>query len=152
MKFILTGCTGFIGGEVIYQCLRNPSITSVVALTRRKLPETFTTNPKLKEVVMKDFNAYPESVLKELSGADACIWYANLFLAWSRLMNIKGVWVQQPETRLLRLTIPLRLGMPSPKLSRRRTRSSATSTWVVQQPRGIRRDLYGSKEKCERWR
>jgi hypothetical protein len=80
MKFILTGCMGFIGEEVLYQCLRNPSITSVVALTRRKLPETLTTNLKLKEVVMKDFNAYPESVLKELCGADACIWYANLFL------------------------------------------------------------------------
>jgi thioester reductase-like protein len=81
MKFILTGCTGFIGGEVIYQRLRNPSITSVVALTRRKLPEALSTNPKLKEVIMKEFNAYPEPVLKELSGADACIWYVNLFLA-----------------------------------------------------------------------
>jgi nucleoside-diphosphate-sugar epimerase len=81
MKFILTGCTGFIGGEVLYQCLQNPSITAVVALTRRKLPEALTTNPKLKEVIMKDFNSYPESVLKELSGADACIWYVNLFLA-----------------------------------------------------------------------
>jgi thioester reductase-like protein len=81
MKFILSGCTGFIGGEVLYQCLRNPSITSVVALTRRKLPEALSTNPKLKEVIMKDFNAYPESVLKELSGADACIWYVILFSA-----------------------------------------------------------------------
>jgi thioester reductase-like protein len=81
MKFVLTGCTGFIGAEVLYQCLRNPFITSVVALTRRKLPEALITNPKLKEVIMKDFNVYPESVLKELSGADACIWYVNLILA-----------------------------------------------------------------------
>jgi thioester reductase-like protein len=78
MKFILTGCTGFIGREALYQCLQYPSITSVVALTRRKLPETLAINPKLKEVIMKDFNSYPESVLKELSGADACIWYGNL--------------------------------------------------------------------------
>jgi thioester reductase-like protein len=78
MKFVLTGCTGFIEGEVLYQCLRNPSITSVVALTRRKLPESLTSNPKLKEVIMKDFNVYPESVLNELSGADVCIWYGDL--------------------------------------------------------------------------
>lgn len=75
MKFILTGCTGFIGCEVLSQCLRNPTITSVVALSRRKLPNAVSNDPKLKVVIMKDFNSYPEPVLKELAGADACIWY-----------------------------------------------------------------------------
>jgi uncharacterized protein YbjT (DUF2867 family) len=74
MKFILTGCTGFIGSEVLSQCLRNPSISSVIALSRRKLPEAISNDPKLKVVVMKDFKLYPESVLLELAGADACIW------------------------------------------------------------------------------
>ncbi|PMD48414.1 hypothetical protein L207DRAFT_627146 [Hyaloscypha variabilis F] len=74
MKFILTGCTGFIGSEVLSQCLRNPTITSVVALSRRKLPDSVANDPKLKLVIMKDFNLYSESALKEISGADACIW------------------------------------------------------------------------------
>ncbi|RDL41825.1 Uncharacterized protein BP5553_01804 [Venustampulla echinocandica] len=74
MKLIVTGCTGFIGAEVLSQCLANPSITSVIALSRRELPDAVGDNPKLKVVIMKDFNSYSDSVLKQLSGADACIW------------------------------------------------------------------------------
>ncbi len=74
MKFILTGCTGFIGSEVLSQCLKNPQITSIVALSRRELPESVTKDPKLKVLIFKDFNTYSDSALKELSGADACIW------------------------------------------------------------------------------
>jgi dTDP-D-glucose 4,6-dehydratase len=74
MKFILTGCTGFIGSEVLQQCLRNPTVTSVIALSRWKFSESVNTDLKLKLVIMKDFNLYLELVLKELAGADACIW------------------------------------------------------------------------------
>lgn len=80
MKFILTGCTGFIGGEVLLQCLQNPAITSVIALSRRQLPEAFAKDPKLNVVIIKDFNSYPDSVLEDLKGADACIWYLTQFL------------------------------------------------------------------------
>jgi nucleoside-diphosphate-sugar epimerase len=73
MKIILTGCTGFIGSEVLSQCIRNPSVTSIIALSRRSLPET-ANDPKLKTIIMEDFNFYPDSVLEDLSGADACIW------------------------------------------------------------------------------
>jgi nucleoside-diphosphate-sugar epimerase len=73
MKFILTGCTGFIGSEVLSQCIRNPTITSIIALSRRSLPETVN-DPKLKTVIMNDFKTSPDAVLDELSGADACIW------------------------------------------------------------------------------
>jgi hypothetical protein len=78
MKLILTGCTGFIGSEVLSQCLRNPTIISVVALSRRILPDSVSNDPKLQVVIMKDFNSYSDLVLKELAGANACIWY--LFL------------------------------------------------------------------------
>jgi nucleoside-diphosphate-sugar epimerase len=74
MKFILTGCTGFIGSEVLSQCLRNPTITSVVVLSCRQLPDSVINDPKLNVVIMEDFNSYPVPVLKELAGADACIW------------------------------------------------------------------------------
>lgn len=73
MKLILTGCTGYIGSEVLHQSLRNPAMTSIVALVRRELPH-LASNPKVKVVVLKDFTTYPESVLQELSDADACIW------------------------------------------------------------------------------
>lgn len=71
MKLILTGSTGFIGAEVLRQCLNNPSISSIIALSRRPLPVT---DPKLKTVIVEDFTNYSPSVLKELEGAEACIW------------------------------------------------------------------------------
>lgn len=74
MKVILTGSTGFIGNAVLNRALKNPAITSVVALSRRNLPEEAAENPKLTVVIVGDFNVYPDSVLQQLRGADACIW------------------------------------------------------------------------------
>jgi uncharacterized protein YbjT (DUF2867 family) len=74
MKVILSGATGFIGSEALRQCLKSSSITSVVVLSRRNLEDSVTSNPKLKVIIMNDFTAYPETVLKELAGAEACIW------------------------------------------------------------------------------
>ena len=75
MKVILTGPTGFIGSEVLTQLLAHPSITSILAVSRRPLP---TTDPKLKTVLLQDFTAWPSSVLDECAGADACIWAMGL--------------------------------------------------------------------------
>ncbi|GAA92533.1 nucleoside-diphosphate-sugar epimerase [Aspergillus luchuensis IFO 4308] len=71
MKIILTGSTGFIGHEILTQCLRNPHITSIIALSQRPLP---TNNPKLTVRLVDGFLTYPESLLQELRGAEACIW------------------------------------------------------------------------------
>lgn len=79
MKVIITGATGFIGTEVLRQCLLHPSITSVVTLVRRLIPDL--ESVKLKQVIMKDddFLTYPEHVMDEIRGAHACIWYARMF-------------------------------------------------------------------------
>jgi uncharacterized protein YbjT (DUF2867 family) len=74
MKLILTGTTGFIGQEVLTQALAHPSITSIIALTRKPIPATFTSHPKVKNVLIDDFETYTPSVLEQLKGADACIW------------------------------------------------------------------------------
>ncbi|KAJ5736953.1 uncharacterized protein N7483_002078 [Penicillium malachiteum] len=74
MKVILTGSTGFIGNEVLQQCLQHPSITSIVALSRRDLPQ----HDKLKVAIMNDFLSYPDAVREEIKGADACIWTLGL--------------------------------------------------------------------------
>ena len=79
MKVILTGSTGFIGQEVLEQCLQNSSITSIVALSRRELPPSVVDhNPKLKVTIVDNFLSYPESVLQDINGAEACIWYLEL--------------------------------------------------------------------------
>jgi nucleoside-diphosphate-sugar epimerase len=73
MKVILLGSTGFIGKEVLDWCLKNPDITSLIALSRRDLPGE-AANPKLTVVIIEDFKLYPDSVLEQLKGADACVW------------------------------------------------------------------------------
>ncbi|KAL4862242.1 hypothetical protein BDV12DRAFT_207346 [Aspergillus spectabilis] len=78
MKVILTGTTGFVGTEVLHQALQNPSITSIVVLSRKPLPEFVTTNPKATVRVVDDFISYPEPLLHDLAGAEACIWALGL--------------------------------------------------------------------------
>ena len=71
MKVIIAGATGFVGRELLSQCLQNPAVTSIVALSRRELPA----HDKLKVAIMDDFLSYPDSVRKEIKDASACIWY-----------------------------------------------------------------------------
>ncbi|TVY83242.1 hypothetical protein LSUE1_G001182 [Lachnellula suecica] len=74
MKVILTGSTGFIGKEVLEQCRADKEITSIIALTRRSLGDEAEKDPKVQVIIMKDFKVYPKEVVKQLEGADACIW------------------------------------------------------------------------------
>ncbi|KAI9843832.1 MAG: hypothetical protein M1837_006093 [Sclerophora amabilis] len=75
MKIILTGASGFIGGGVLDQCIQDPAITSIVVLSRRELPASKTSNDKVKVIIQEDFLTYPDSLLQQLRGAKACIWY-----------------------------------------------------------------------------
>ncbi|CRL22497.1 NAD(P)-binding domain [Penicillium camemberti] len=70
MKVILTGSTGFVGHEVLSQCLAHPAITSIVALSRRDLPA----HKKLKVALIEDFMIYQESIRDDIRDAEACIW------------------------------------------------------------------------------
>lgn len=74
MKIILAGSTGFIGHEILEQCLQNSSITSIVVLSRRDLPSSVAKNPDLKVKIVEDFLSYPDSLLQDIKGAEACIW------------------------------------------------------------------------------
>ncbi|KAK0247503.1 hypothetical protein LTS09_017381 [Friedmanniomyces endolithicus] len=71
MKIILTGSTGFIGSAVLSRCLAHPSVTSIIALSRRPIPVS---HPKLTTVIQSNFLAYPPEILSQLQGAEACIW------------------------------------------------------------------------------
>lgn len=74
MKVIVTGSTGFIGQEVLKQCVESSLITSVVALSRRPPAVPEAANPKVKIVLVEDFLTYPPDVIREIQGAEACIW------------------------------------------------------------------------------
>ncbi|KAK5058697.1 hypothetical protein LTR84_010961 [Exophiala bonariae] len=73
MKVVVSGGTGYIGGEVLSQCLNHRSITSVIILARRD-PGTWATNSKAKVLILKDFTSYDESTINEVKTADAAIW------------------------------------------------------------------------------
>lgn len=78
MKLVIGGSTGFVAAELIRQGLKNPAITSIVALGRRETPAPAEAGPaavaKLKSVVSDNFENYSDSVKKELEDADAVIW------------------------------------------------------------------------------
>lgn len=78
MKLVVGGSTGFVATELIRHGLKNPNITSIVALGRSRgptPPEAGVEASKLKFVVSDNFENYPDSVKEELKNADACIWF-----------------------------------------------------------------------------
>jgi hypothetical protein len=87
MKFILTGTSGFIGGEILSQCLALPSLTTLIILSRRPLPEIAARDPRISVLVLENFLIYPEEVVKQLAGAKACLWYV-LYLHFFQFQNI----------------------------------------------------------------
>lgn len=73
MKVVVSGSTGFIGGEVLAQCLNHPSITSVLVLTRRDIG-ALAEHPKVKVITVQDFTSYDDATIKELQTAEAALW------------------------------------------------------------------------------
>ena len=80
MKLIVAGASGFVATEVIRQSLSIPKITAVIAIARRPVatPSNLSKGAdasKLHSVVLDSYGTYPDDVIKQLAGADACIWY-----------------------------------------------------------------------------
>lgn len=71
MKVVLTGSTGFLGSEVLKQCVEIETIESIIVLTRRPVDMS---NPKVLNIVMKDFRQYDSNVVDAIANADGCIW------------------------------------------------------------------------------
>ncbi|KAI0376393.1 hypothetical protein F5Y04DRAFT_266448 [Hypomontagnella monticulosa] len=74
MKIIITGATGFVGGEVVRQAIADPRISHAFVLTRKPLPDEFSKNEKVTVIEHKDFSSYPPELLEQLTGAEGCIW------------------------------------------------------------------------------
>lgn len=79
MKLIVAGASGSVATEVIRQSLSIPQITSITALSRRPIPTPQNLGQdadasKLHNLVLDNYDTYPEDVRKQLAGADACIW------------------------------------------------------------------------------
>ena len=75
MKIIVAGATGYVGKAVVAECIANPAIESVNALSRRPIDAKLSENDKVHEVSLKSLEEYPEVVLEQLAGVEACIWW-----------------------------------------------------------------------------
>ncbi|KAL8292587.1 hypothetical protein RQP46_001199 [Phenoliferia psychrophenolica] len=80
-KVILTGATGTAGSEILRVLLLHPAITKVAVLSRRELPPHIipaelqaAAEAKVTLVIHKDFSEYPDEILSQLKGYDACVW------------------------------------------------------------------------------
>jgi len=73
MKVIIFGATGMVGQGVLRECLRDPNVESVLAISRGASGQTVNrkTDPKLREVVHTDFLNY-DALRGEFAGFDAC--------------------------------------------------------------------------------
>ena len=70
-KVVLTGATGFVGGEILRRLLDRPEVTEISCLTRRPPGPT---SAKLSVLLHDDFARYDDRLLDRLVGHDACIW------------------------------------------------------------------------------
>jgi uncharacterized protein YbjT (DUF2867 family) len=77
MHIILTGATGKVGSAVLHEALLNPAVTKLTILSRRQFSvptEQGLDASKAKIVIHEDYMTYPQSLIDDLKGADACIW------------------------------------------------------------------------------
>ena len=93
MKAIITGVTGMVGEGVLLECLKDPSIERVLAVTRRPCGHT---HPKLRELLVPDFRELA-GVESELTGYDACFYCAG----------VSSVGLKEPEYTAITYDTPL---------------------------------------------
>ncbi|HJQ10829.1 MAG TPA: hypothetical protein VJ840_07330 [Gemmatimonadaceae bacterium] len=68
MNVLLFGATGMVGDGVLHECLADPRVASVLAVTRSPLSAT---HAKLREIRRKDFFDYRD-LGRDLEDIDAC--------------------------------------------------------------------------------
>ncbi|KAI8630762.1 hypothetical protein F5Y19DRAFT_33361 [Xylariaceae sp. FL1651] len=74
MNVIITGATGFVGGQVVRQAIASDKIKHAFVLTRKALSDELSKSDKVTVIEHADFSVYPPEVLSQLAGAEACIW------------------------------------------------------------------------------
>ena len=77
-KIIVTGATGFVGSNVVKQCIKDEVVDEILVLTRKPIDEELLRNPKVKVIQHEEFSQYPDELLEQLRGAMGCIWCVNM--------------------------------------------------------------------------
>jgi len=74
MKVVITGATGFVGRELVAECIKNAAITHAFVLSRKPLPENVASHEKVTVILHEDFSSYPPDLLEKLAGVEGCLW------------------------------------------------------------------------------
>ncbi len=74
LKIIITGTTGMVGEGVLLQCLENPKVEKILAISRKPSGHI---HPKLTELIHGDFSDL-STVEEQLNGFDACFFCAGI--------------------------------------------------------------------------
>ena len=85
MKVLLFGATGMVGQGVLRECLLDPGVESVLAVTRTPIK---TEHPKLRQLQHQDFTNFAP-VESQLTGYDACFF----------CLGISSVGMSEPDYR-----------------------------------------------------
>lgn len=92
MKVIITGTTGMVGEGVLLECLANPDVERVLAVSRRSCGHT---HPKLSECLLPDFRDLARAKA-QLSGYDACFYCAGVSSAFMKEDEYAAVTYETP--------------------------------------------------------
>jgi uncharacterized protein YbjT (DUF2867 family) len=68
VNVLLFGATGMVGSGALQECIADPHVRSVLAISRSSVGRS---HPKLREVIHEDFFAY-DSLRAEFASCDAC--------------------------------------------------------------------------------
>jgi len=74
LKVIITGTTGMVGEGVLLQCLQNPQVEKVLAISRKPNGHY---HPKLEELIHGDLSDL-SAIEEQLAGYDACFFCAGI--------------------------------------------------------------------------
>ena len=74
MRVMITGVTGMVGEGVLLECLENPAVEKVLAVSRKPVNHT---HEKLEQIQIADFRTTGD-VEDKLAGYDACFFCAGV--------------------------------------------------------------------------
>jgi uncharacterized protein YbjT (DUF2867 family) len=93
IRAIVTGVTGMVGEGVLYECLEDPQVESVLIINRR--PSGFS-HPKLREIIHADFLDI-RPIEDQLSGYNACYF----------CLGVSSIGMKEPEYTKLTYTLTM---------------------------------------------
>ncbi len=106
-KIIITGATGMVGEAVLFTCLENAEVDSILVINRK--PSGFT-HPKLKEILHEDFfNLKP--IEAELGNYDACLF----------CLGVSSVGMKEEEYTRLTYTLTMHVAETLSRLNKAMT-------------------------------